>query len=403
MQGDTTGKPRVPSYGMLLFICCTVTGSCYFGSYMRIPIVPLYAGAYGADAFQVGMINAAFLFMAGMVSLPLGILSDCLGRKLLILTGLAISSGSSFLLYFTTSTAQMIGVSILFGISLAMFAPTMMSYAADVTPPTHLGRAYGWYTTALYSGMSVGPAAGGLAAEWMGFGPVFVLSGMVTLVVFGMAYLFLPRARHVVLRKPLRRDTRAIFRELSRNGSLLACWLVTLGGCFALGMFVTFVPLHAHQQGLSSGQIGLTFAVQALFNALSRIPFGRITDRVARKSDLVGVGLLGLTVAMGGFGLASKPVEFGLCAVVLGISMGVAFTAVGALIPEVVSADSRGLAMGGYNTSIYLGMMLSSLGMGAVAGDIGFRDCFFIVASANAATTAVFHLTMKHLRGTQNR
>ena len=36
--------------------------------------------------------------------------------------------------------------------------------------------------------------------------------------------------------------------------------------------------------------------------------------------------------------------------------------------------------MGGYNSCIYLGMMLSSLGMGALVGDLGFRNCFFIVA-----------------------
>ena len=385
---------KVPSYGVLLTICCTVTGACYFGSYMRIPVVPLYARSFGADVFQVGVINSAFLLMAGLVSLPLGILSDRLGRKLLILAGLALSSCSSFLLYFSTSAPQMVWIYLLFGISLAMFAPTMMSYVADVTPSTHLGRAYGWYTMALYVGMSVGPATGGVVAEWLGFGPLFVLSGIVILLVFWMAFFFLPRARHVVIKHPPKRNTKAVIKDLSKNKPLLGCWLVTLGGCFALGMFITFVPLYAHEQGVNAGQIGLIFAVQAVFNALSRIPFGRLSDKVARRSNLVVVGLLGLSAAIAGFGTASTMLDFMLCAAGLGVSMGIAFTAVGALIPEVVSADSRGLAMGGYNSSIYLGMMLRSLGMGALAGDIGFRNCFFIVALTNVATTGLFHLVM---------
>ena len=40
-----------------------------------------------------------------------------------------------------------------------------MSYVAGISPPTHLGRSYGWYTTALYVGMSLGPAAGGFVAH----------------------------------------------------------------------------------------------------------------------------------------------------------------------------------------------------------------------------------------------
>lgn len=75
--------------------------------------------------------------------------------------------------------------------------------------------------------------------------------------------------------------------------------------------------------------------------------------------------------------------------------MGIAFTAIGALIPEVVSADSRGLAMGGYNSSIYIGMMLSSLVMGTFAGELGFRNCFLIVALANVVTTGLFGHVMR--------
>lgn len=392
---DTIKKVKAPSYAVLLSICCSVTCGCYFGSYMRIPVVPLYALSYGADALEVGIINSAFLFMAGILSLPLGILSDRLGRKLLILSGLALAAGSSFLLYFSTTTMQMVGIYLLFGISLAMFAPTMMSYVADVTPATHLGRAYGWYTMALYGGMSVGPATGGLVAEWLGFEAVFVLSGMVILLVFWIVYFFLPRARHVVINPPQKRDTMAALRDLSKNIPLLGCWLVTLGGCFAFGMFVTFVPLHASEQGVNAGQIGFIFAAQAFSNALSRIPFGRLSDKVAKRSNLVVMGLFGVSLAIAGFGLASSVREFVLCAVGLGISMGVAFTAVGALIPEVVGADSRGLAMGGYNSSIYIGMMLSSLVMGALAGSLGFRNCFYLVALANAATTCLFHLVMR--------
>lgn len=386
------------SYEKLLFISCSVTMACYFSSYMRMPVVPIYARLLGADAVLVGMINGSFLFVAGLLSLPLGLLSDRIGRKRLVLFGLLLLACSAFLLSRTQSPREMIGINLLMGIGLASFAPTMMSYVADISPLTHLGRAYGWYTLSVYSGMSLGPAAGGFIADRLGFTPVFLFSGALALLVMGVTGMVLPRARHVVLRKPARRPMGVEARELAKNWPLLACWFVTFGGCVGLGMFVTYVPLHARDEGLSVAQIGLVFTVQGLLNALSRIPFGKYSDRVADRSHPVVVGLVGFAFAIAGFGMASSVLTFMLPAALVGICMAVAFTAIGALISEVVKPESRGLAMGGYNTCIYFGMMLGSMMMGPVVREIGFRHGFFLVGGLNLLTTGLFFVVFYRSR-----
>ena len=53
--------------------------------------------------------------------------------------------------------------------------------------------------------------------------------------------------------------------------------------------------------------------------------------------------------------------------------------------------------MGGYNSAIYIGMMLSSLAMGAVIREIGFRSAFVIVAIINLETTGLFHLMLSRV------
>jgi MFS family permease len=393
---DSPRKIRVPSYELLLLMCCTFTFTCYMGSYMRFPVVPLFARALGADTLQVGMINSSFMLTASVLSLPLGILSDRLGRKLLILCGLMILSLSSFLLCFSTSAVQMMGIYLLFGVGLASFAPTMMSFVADFSPATHLGRSYGWYTLAIYGGMSLGPAAGGLMAARLGFQPVFMASGIIIFALFVMVFFFMPRARHVLIQRPSRRPTRDVARDLLKNIPLLACWLATLGGCLGLGMFITFVPLYAQDQGVHIGQIGFIFAVQGVANALSRIPFGRLSDRVGRRSNLVVAGLISFALSVGGLGMAYNLITFMVFAAGVGMSMGLAFTALGALISEVVSPDARGLAMGGYNSAIYIGMMLSSLVMGAVIREIGFANGFLIVGMINLVTAGLFHIVFSN-------
>jgi MFS family permease len=362
---------------------------------MRLPVIPLYARSIGADTVQIGIINSAFLLIAGIMSLPLGILSDRFGRKLFASLGLIVLSVTAFLLYFSKTPMQIMWIYLLFGAGLAAFGPTMMSFVADFSPRTHLGRSYGWYTTAIYTSMSLGPAIGGFIAQQRGFLQVFLISGMIIFLSFWVVVLFLPPTHLVIADRPKKRKPSIIIRELLKNRPLLSCWLVTFGGCFALGMFVTFLPLHAQNQSLTVWQIGLVFAVQGLANALSRIPFGHLSDKVANRSTLVVIGFIGFAASMAGFAISKSTIHFVTFAIAFGVSMGLAFTSVGALIAEVVSLESRGLAMGGYNTCIYFGMMASSASMGGIIRKIGFEGGFFITAVINLFLVVFFYLLMK--------
>lgn len=384
------------AYLRLLCICCAVVFGCYFGTYMRMPVVPLYAVSLGADTVEVGLINAAFLLMAGVLSLPLGLFSDRLGTKLIAAIGILILSASSFLVALSRTPQQLIWIYLFSGVGLAAFGPTIMAFVANISPITHLGRSYGWYTTALYSGMTLGPAMGGFVAQGAGFTLTFYISGLSIFLTFWVLIFFLPgtgaRPSHPTAQAGA---TLAMVGQLLRNQPLLGCWLGTLGGCFGLGLFLTFLPLHAKDQGLSVGQIGLVFATQGIVNALSRIPFGNLSDRVGNRNWLAVAGLLGVAGSIAAFGLAGRIGSFLLCAAALGASMGLAFTSIGALTAEAAPPEFRGLAMGGYNAAIYLGMMLSSALMGPVIRSLGFTVGFLLTGLINLILLAGFYLLIR--------
>ncbi|MBI4794374.1 MAG: MFS transporter [Deltaproteobacteria bacterium] len=392
-------KTAALSYGALLAICCSIAFASYLGSYMRIPVVPLFARSLGATTLEVGLINAAFLLMSGALSIPLGILSDRWGRKLLITSGLVISMATSFLLYASATPGQLIAIYLLFGTGLAAIGPTLMSYVADFSPSTHLGRSYGWYTTAIYSGMSLGPALGGFVAQWLGFRPLFLIAGFFVLLLIWVVVIFLPSHAPHLSQRPSSSQTPTFTRDLLRNRALLGCWLLTLGGCFGQGMFVTFSPLLTHDYGLSMGEIGLVFTAQAVFNALSRLPFGRLSDRVQSRAKLAALGFISFGFFLAVFGFCRTLPQFLLTSVALGVTMGLSFTPLGALIAEVAPPEARGLAMGGYNTSIYLGMMLSSAFMGGAIGKVGYETSFFLSALLVLLVTGGFYRLLKEFSG----
>jgi MFS family permease len=90
------------------------------------------------------------------------------------------------------------------------------------------------------------------------------------------------------------------------------------------------------------------------------------------------------------FGLCTNLVQLLFAAVGMGLSMGLAFTVIYALIVDAVPTGMRGLAMGCYNTCVYLGMMLSAIGMGVVIREYGFQVGFLLTGGSILAALILF-------------
>jgi len=333
--------------------------------------------------------------MAGLLSFPLGMATDRWGSKRLAAIGLLVLAVTSGSLFVCRTFVHFTAAYLMLGVGIAAFGPTMMTLVSVISPPSHLGRAYGWYTTALFCGMSLGPAVGGFMASSIGAPQVFLAAGALLFLDLGLLLWFLPRRLQHQAHADKQSNGPGAMRALFQSRPLLGCWSITLGACFGLGMFTSFIPLHAQSKGLDVSQIGIVFFTQGLCNGASRIPFGKLSDKVARRSTLVIAGIVLYAVALIGCGLSRTMGHFVLSAGLLGISMGLAFTSVGALIAEVVPPASRGSAMGGYNTCIYMGMMISSMTMGAVSETFGFAMGFLLTAGVNLLFLGVFWFFFK--------
>jgi len=381
------------SYAALLAICCLVTFGSYFSISMRLPVVPLHALDFGVTPAQIGAINAAFYLMAGILAWPSGMLSDRFGRKRLALCGIGILFAGMLLLFFARSFLQLTGVYLLLGIGIAAFGPTMMSWVAEISPSSHLGRTYGWYTTALFCGLGMGPAAGGILGDWAGYPNVFLAGAALVLITALAVKRFLPAApeRHVSPEAPHRRSNA---RQVFANRPLLGCWLVTFGTNIMGGAFFTFMPLLAHARGLEVDQIGVVYLAQSVCNAAARIPFGAVSDRLGRRQHQALIGVLLATLCMAGFAAADAFAAFLAASLGLGLSLAIAFTSIGALIAETAGPRFRGIAMGGYNSFIYFGLMAGSIGLGPLIETVGFAGGFLLAAGFNLFFMVFFAWSM---------
>lgn len=354
---------------------------------MRIPLIPLFARGLGASTVDVGLINAVFMLAAAALALPLGLMSDRLGRKRLILAGMGISCLASLFL-FVARTPLHVGLIYLFaGVGLACFSPAAMSYVGDSSPPDFLGRAYGWYTSALYLGMALGPGFGG-AVAMKGFRTAFAVSAVMigagtVMACFGIGNPT-PPLRHPSGSRHLRSD----FREIFRNRTVICCWIVTFFSTYAWGSLFAFFPLYARDLGISIPQTGLIFTTQAAVNALCRIPIGHLQDRTRNRRAFIlwGNTLFGLSIALIGTARGALPLYLLFAGV--GITMAATFTSIGAVLSESVETRIRGLTMGGYNTCIYGGFMASAATLGFVIERMGYTAGFAVGGLSCIAATA---------------
>jgi MFS family permease len=373
-------------------LLCLIGFAAFFSSYLRIPVMPLFAATLGAGPAEVGTINGAFMLTAGLLSIPAGLLADRTGRKLPIIAGVVATAASSLLVTQCHQSGQMAAAYILFGAGLAAFAPGMLSLVADVMPSDRLGQAYGWYTTAVYIAMTLGPASGGYLAKALGLRQVFAVSGSLLTAVALVALLVLPEGppRH-------KTELHAVLSgsfALLHNRSLLACLVATAGSCIGFGVFLTFIPLYASLHGYDPAQVGLVFAAQAVANVVGRVPIGNVADRIDRRR-IVAAGLICLAVALTALGQAVQLSQLLGCAVVMGVGMALTFTTIGAMIADQTPALQRGLAMGMYNSCIYLGMMAGSTVMGIALKRIGYPLGFAAAGSVNLVALVLFFLMMR--------
>jgi predicted MFS family arabinose efflux permease len=266
------------------------------------------------------------------------------------------------------------------GLGVAAFTPSALSVVGDAAPPTKTAQAFGWYSTAHYGAIAIGPFLGGLVADWVGHRGTLVVSGLgigLALVVGGS------------VRVPTGAATGpgGGFAEIKNNTGVWAGWILAVSGMLVQGVVFTFLPLLAHAQGLSTGAIGTVFLVLGLANTLARWPAGWLIDRTGRRAlyALGGVLAAALTTAL--VPLAGHFIGLVVVAAVFGAASGLGFVAITAGLALASSPTMRGFVMGGYSTAMYLGLALGSFTLGPVIAGRGYTTGFLVGASIALAGT----------------
>jgi EmrB/QacA subfamily drug resistance transporter len=148
--------------------------------------LPAIQDEFSADAVMLSWVATSFLLAMAVFLVPFGKVADIYGRKKIFSRGVVLFTSASLLAVFSFSIRMLIAMRVLQGIGAAMFVTTGMAILTSVFPPSRRGRVIGIYVTAVYTGMSVGPFAGGFITRYLGWRSIFAV-----VVPFGAASVFM--------------------------------------------------------------------------------------------------------------------------------------------------------------------------------------------------------------------
>ena len=131
--------------------------------------LPAIQQEFGADAVALSWVATALLLAVAVFLIPLGKIGDIYGRKKVFTLGLVVCTLASLAGAFSVSMPMLITVRVFQGFGTAMFVTTGMAIVTSVFSPQRRGRAIGLYVSAVYIGLSVGPFAGGLLTQHLGW------------------------------------------------------------------------------------------------------------------------------------------------------------------------------------------------------------------------------------------
>jgi MFS family permease len=153
-----------------------------------------------STALEFGIAFAAVAASRLLLQVPFGVLSDRIGRKLLIVAGLLLLGPSTALIGYATSIWELTGWRVLQGIAGAAIAAPSFALAADLSRAGRAGRQLSVVTMGFALGIGVGPLIAGFLAR-LSLALPFLVGAALALATAGLVAAVVPETVH---RRPLR-------------------------------------------------------------------------------------------------------------------------------------------------------------------------------------------------------
>jgi MFS family permease len=363
------------------------------GTTLPTPLYPLYEQRYSFGELMVTVIFAVYALgvIAGL--LVFGNLSDEIGRKPVLLTGLAFSAISAFLFVFAGSLVPIFVGRVVSGLSAGVFTGTATAMLVDLAPVGRRRMASFVAVVVNLGGLGLGTLLSGLLADHAR--SPLRLPFIVDLVLLVPAVLGLLVTPETVQRQAFRLRLQRLSVPPEVRSVFIRGATAGFGSFAVAGVFSSVAPVFL---GAILGRTSHALAGAIVFILFSASIVGQLL--VSRLSDRRAL-ILGCGLLAGGVGLLALALWIESLAAliasasVVGLGQGLVIGAGLAAINQRAPVEHRGETASSFFVVMYVGLSLPVIGVGIAANAWSLRGAgiAFSVAVAVLVLTVLVSLS----------
>ena len=362
---------------------------CWFGVFATssglsqlIPILPLYIEEMGVhDVSEIaewsGVAYGVTFILMAIFSPIWGKAADRYGRKPMLLRA---SMGMALVLTcmgFVQNVYQLVGLRMLQG-TISGYYAAAITLVATQTPKDRSGWALGTLSTGAVAGTLMGPLIGGVVAEWLGLRSVFFVIGILLLLAFLAALLFV--SENFVPSETKAPKSLEVWRLLPHPEIMVAMFVTTLVLQLALMSIQPILTVYIAELSSDATYIaflsGMVFAASGLSSVIAAPRLGALADRIGPPKVMVfallAAGLLFIPQA-----LVHNAWELMALRFLLGIATASLLPSINSMIRQITPDEMTGQIYGYNQSAQFVGSFGGAVMGGQIASMFGLKYVFF--------------------------
>jgi multidrug resistance protein len=374
------------SRSLVLACITTATFTDLVAYSVAVPVLPDYAQRFHATPTMVGLLFASFGVALLTLSIPMGAMSDRLGRKGPMIGALALLAAATLLFAYAQSMPMLFIARMLQGAADAVTWVVGFALIADLYGEDERGRAMGLAMAGSTLGFIIGPLLGGWLYELGGIRlPFLVVAALaaIDLVVFAIVT---PNTMRVVA-------VPTSMRQVLRVRAIAVCALIVIIGAATAAMLEPVIPLLLGSRvGLGPASIGTLFGMAALAASAMHPLYGRLSDRWGGRR-LMLAGLLGFALMMPALNFVTDFRTAALVMVPMWMVFGMFITPSLTYFAQLASqagVHAYGVVYGIYNVAWAIGLMSGPALGGFLFDQIGFAQLTVLWSALLFTASLVF-------------
>ncbi|PID54963.1 MAG: MFS transporter [Gammaproteobacteria bacterium] len=326
------------------------------GLFMVLPLLTLYAGDFvGATPFLIGLALGVYGLMQAVLQIPLGFLSDRVGRKPVIIGGLLLFAAGSLIAAQADTIWGLLLGRVMQG--AGAIAGTLMALVADLTRPEQRTKAMAIVGVSIGFSFMLAMIVGPLVAAKGGLSAVFELTAV--LAVSGVLLLWLVVPTPDAPEIPQLSDG-GMTRALLNPALLRLDFGVFILHLLLMAVFLLVPTMLEQSAGLVRESHWKVYLAVMLLSIVGIVPMMRVAERGGKSRAVFLLAISLLLPALLLLACVWQFAELGAVAVYVALWLFfVGFNFLEASMPSLVSKvagqSRRGAAMGAFSTSQFLG------------------------------------------------